>query len=265
MIKTFYKPTSLEEALLLKEKHGNLVAWFAGGTHINHFEFEAHYDQVISLEGLGLHSIHTKTNRTSVGAMVTLQKLIDNSIIPKPLRRAASISTPRSIRNMATLGGDIATGGRRSRLVPCLIALHAGVSTADGKTQLVEEYIAHECKDLILNTIIPEEEITCVVKQLTLQSNGPILASTAVSIKTNADSKPGNVVIAVGAVEDIPRRLKKIEKGVQDQTLKDRTSIEKAVSDLLEPESDQYGSADYKKYITSVAIADSILSCMERG
>ncbi|MBU2513807.1 FAD binding domain-containing protein [bacterium] len=265
MIKTFYKPTSLEEALLLKEKHENLVAWFAGGTHINHFEFKAHYDQVISLEGLGLFFIHTKTNQTSVGAMVTLQKLADNSLIPECLRWAAFMAAPRTIRNMATVGGDIATGGKGTRLTPCLMALNAVVETADGKTQPIEDYVSQDSKELILKIIIPSSEIICVAKQLTLKANGPVLASTAVSMKKTEDPDLKDVVVAIGTIEGVPRRLEEIEKGVIDQTLADRESIEKAVADVLNPESDQFGSRDYKKHITSVAIADSIISCLERG
>ena len=102
MIKQFFKPTSLEEALLIKEKYGHSVAWFAGGAYFNHASFQVRYEKVIGLEGLGLHAIHSKKNQISIGATVTLQKLIDNSVVPKPLRKAASQAATRTIRNMAT-------------------------------------------------------------------------------------------------------------------------------------------------------------------
>ncbi|MBW2368974.1 MAG: FAD binding domain-containing protein [Deltaproteobacteria bacterium] len=260
----FFKPASVKEALLLKAKHCNRVTWFAGGTHINRFEYIARHEHVISLEALGLHFIQNYAEQISVGAMVTLQELMDSRIIPEALRQAAAMADTRSIRNMATIGGDIASGGKETRLAPCLMALHATVTTAGGKTHRIEDYITRNSTELILNVTIPSKEITCVVRQVILKANGPVLANTAVSMNKTADFRPNHVVVAVGTVEDTPRRLPEIEKDIRNHLLRNRNSIEKAVSDVIAPETDQFASRDYKTYITGVVIADSLISCLEK-
>ncbi len=265
MIKTFYKPTSVEEALLLKEKHGHLAPWFAGGAYINHFDFKAHYDQVISLEGLGLHSIHSSTGRTAIGATVPFQKIVGHSTIPEALRKAAQQAAPRPVRNRATIGGDIAIGGKKTHLTPCLIALHAEILTVDEKTIPIDDYLTQESKDLILKVIIPADETACIAEQVTLKSMGPVVTNVAVSIKRAEDNSVEKAVIAVGNLEDSVRRLSDVEKGVLDQSLKEREEIEKAVQDAVNPEEDILGSVAYKKYITGITVADGILTCLGRN
>ena len=263
MIKQFFKPTSLEEAMIIKEKYGDAITWFAGGAYFNHISFQARYDKVIGLEGLGLHAIHTKANQTSIGATVTLQKLIDNSIVPVALRKAASQAATRTVRNMATVGGDIAVGGKRSALIPCLIALKASVVTAEKERVPVESYIQSKSKDLILKVILPEQETRCFANQYVLKANSPALVRVAVSIDSDNDTKRKSLSIAIGALEEQPRRLNKIEELIRGQKEIDYDAIVKAVSEEVEPEADIYGSVPFKKYISGITVADCVLSCLE--
>ena len=263
MIKQFFKPTSLEEAMIIKEKYGDAITWFAGGAYFNHISFQARYDKVIGLEGLGLHAIHTKGSQTSIGATVTLQKLIDNSIVPKALRKAASQATTRTVRNMATVGGDIAVAGKKSALIPCLIALKASVVTAGKKSVPVESYIQSSERDLILKVMLPEQETRCFTNQYTLKANSPALVRVATSIDSDNDSKRKSLSIAIGGLEEQPRRLTKIEEHIRGQGKVDYDAIVDAVSKDVEPEADIYGSVPFKKYISGITVADCVLSCLE--
>jgi putative selenate reductase FAD-binding subunit len=265
MIKQFYKPTSLEEALMLKEKFENSATWFAGGTHINHADFKASYDKVISLEGLGLHYINSRDKHTSVGASVTLQKLIDNGLIPEPLRKAAATGTPRSIRNMATIGGDIAAGGQLTMLTPCLIALKTMVQTADKQTRPLEEYLQAEEKQLIVKIILPLSDSCCRIDTYSYQSNGPILVNVAASIPKAEDGQIDSPKIVLGKIEAVPRRLTDIEKLIRDKSTLDRKELETAIADSVNPIEDHLGSLAFKKYIAATTVSNCILSCMERG
>ncbi len=265
MIKQFYKPTSLEEALLLKEKYENAATWFAGGTHLNHADYKASYDKVISLEGLGLHYIKTRDNTTTVGASVTLQKLAGNGLIPDALRKAAFVGAPRSVRNMATIGGDIASRGRATRLLPCLIALNARIETAQKKSLTLEEYLQTDRSELILKVIIPLVKSCCCVNSYSLQSGGPILVNAAVNIP-GPESEDETPIIAIGNMEESVRRLTDIEKMVQDNPTLDRDALESAIVETINPVEDYLGSVKFKKYITAITVSECILSCcLERG
>ena len=265
MIKQFFKPTSLEEALMLKEKYENTAAWFAGGTHINHAAFATNYEKVISLEGLGLHYINAKDKYISVGSAVTLQRLIDNGLIPESLRTVAANSAPRSIRNMATIGGDIAIKGRWTRLVPCLIALKAKVKTANEQIQSIEEYIEQNHNELILKITLPLLNACASVRQYKCQSSGPILVSAATSIMKNSDGKIENPIIAISSLEASPRRLTSIEQLLLQNPNPDRADLEAAISETVDPIVDHTGSIAFKKYIAGITISDCIFNCLNRG
>jgi putative selenate reductase FAD-binding subunit len=264
MIKQFFKPTSLEEAMIFKEKYGDSITWFAGGAYFNHISFQARYDRVISLEGLGLHAIHTKGNQTSIGATVTLQKLIDNGIVPKALRKAALQATTRTIRNMATVGGDIAVGGKSSSLIPCLIALNAKVVTVGKNSMPVETYLKADSRELILKLMLPEQLPHCYINQYALKANSPAIIKVAVSADPDKSKKSNRVTVAIGALEEQPRRLKKTEALVAKQSEVDYDAIAKSVSDEVEPVADIFGSVPFKKYISGITVADCVLSCLEK-
>lgn len=264
MIEQFFKPTSLEEALLIKEKFGDAVTWFAGGAHFNHVSFQARYDKVIGLEGLGLHAIHSKDGLTSIGATVTLQKLIDNSLIPKPLRKAASQTATRTIRNMATVGGDIAIGGKKSGLTPCLIAMKAHVVTSDKQHQPVEEFIASGSRELILKITLPEQKAYCCIKQYQPKANATALIRVAVSFSPASEQEPGATIVAIGAIEDSPRRLQEVEHLVSGGGNFDRSTLEQTVAAIVQPTEDIQGSVAFKRYIAGITVADCIMSCLEK-
>ena len=265
MIKQFFKPTSLEEALLIKEKHDNTVTWFAGGAYFNHASYKARFEKVISLEGLGLHAIHSKHDQISVGATVTLQKLGDNNLIPKPLKQAALEAGTRTFRNMATVGGDAATGGNRTALAPCLIALQASVVTAEKEEVPLEAYLHEDRKDLILKIIIPDQQLNACIGQFQVKANAPALVRVASSATRTDSGDLDTLIIAIGSVEaSPPRRLKDIESLVSKNPSIDRDSLAQSISRVVEPAEDVLGSSHFKRYIAGITIADCVLRSLEK-
>lgn len=106
-----YKPTSLDEALGLQEKHQDSMLWLAGGTLANRPEYQERFEHYISLEGLSLTGIFEEMHVWHLGAMTRLQELLDTEGLPEALRKAAAFQESRALRNMATLGGQVAAMG----------------------------------------------------------------------------------------------------------------------------------------------------------
>lgn len=265
MIKQFFKPTSIEEALLIKEKFGDRITWFAGGTRFNHISFQARFDKVIALEGLGLHSIHSKNEEITVGATVTLQKLADNSLIPKPLRLAALNGATRTIRNMATVGGDIASGAVNSALAPCLIALKARVVTADKRSVDLEEFVQSGNKDLIVKICLPIETGKCWVAQYQTKANAKSLIKVATQLEVNDSKKVVSAIIAIGSIEgSYPRRLRKVEEMIVNAENLDQDALANRIAEVVNPVEDIHGSISFKKYIAGITVADCIFNCLEK-
>ncbi|MBU3915636.1 FAD binding domain-containing protein [bacterium] len=263
MIQQFFKPSTVQEALALKDKYGTSIAWFGGGTHINHADFCDTYDKVISLEKLGLRTLQKKDNRVSIKACVTFQELADSDKLPNSLRQAAARSCPRTIRNMATIGGDIGAGTFHTQLAPCLIALSSIVTTGDDIEILLEDYLRQNNQSLILEISIPTTGRICGVRSAANQANGPVIVSTAVGMDRSSTGKIENVIVVLKSNNEEITRLTTIENGIHDGAFTDREGIEKAVAECVNPKADILGSAVYKKHIICCAIADCVMDCLE--
>jgi len=137
----YYKPKNLKEAYALKKKISK-SAYLAGGTILS-WRGKPKADALIDLKDIGLKGIKVKKDSVEIEALVTLQEIIDRKI---PLiAHVAKISTNRNIRNMATIGGNLAGGFFVSHLKPALLVLNAKVTYfANGrkKQELLKKWLS---------------------------------------------------------------------------------------------------------------------------
>jgi putative selenate reductase FAD-binding subunit len=256
VIKEVFKPTSFEEAVNQKNKD---IYYLSGGTHINwtpvtekrRAEGKPEIEKVILLKNLLSTKITREGSALFIGAGITLQKLIDSNESPEALRKAAKYIASRNIRNMATLGGNIAANRADSYVIPCLIALKAEVETADEGIMCVEKYIREEKDSLIKSIILPHLDGVCVVDAVYKSSGSYPSVTTAVMVSKQ------EVVIVVGCVSKHVVRLKKLEQRVLNGSLKG-TELAAAVEQEVSPTGDLLGSEKYKKYLSGTMVAHSI-------
>ncbi|MBC8441941.1 MAG: FAD binding domain-containing protein [Deltaproteobacteria bacterium] len=252
MIKEVFKPASIEEAVKLKSES---IFYLSGGTQINWAQAQADrklngkpaIEKVILVQDLLSKEIKKQGSDLFIGAGITLQELIDSSQTPGVLKKAAGYIASRNIRNMATLGGNIAANRPDSYILPCLIALNAEVIIADKEKISVESYDSRK-NYLITQIILPRVDGVCVI-DVALKSSG---AYPSVTCAVRVSDK--DVVVALGCVSDHVIRLKEIESGIMDGSLSGDT-LAAAVANKIHPKSDLSGSAAYKKYISGSMIA----------
>ncbi len=262
MINDFLKPASVEEAVSFKKKYAGSL-YLGGGTEINYAGSLKKSECVISLEGLGLKAMEQDGDMLSIGSAVTMQELIDSPLVAAVLKEAARCVYSRNIRNMATLGGTIGSNRTDSAVTSCLIALSAEVDTHKYGLISVEDYISGGQDSLILSVRIAKQKGLCVVKNISKSVGSASIINVAVRIDgTWNDIR--EAVIAVGGVAPRVIRLGTIEEGLKSGKCKDRDDLQKAVSEVVAPESDILGSMSYKKYICGVVVTDSVSACMRR-
>src|SRR6185436_8474595 len=124
-IRSYHRPTRMEEALSLAAQG---VVPLAGGTRL--FATEREVPNVLDLSALGLARLEDVDGDLRIGAMMTLQDLIDSTqaheatagLLPAAAR---AHSASRMIRGMATIGGEAVHGAHDSEVVAALLALNA--------------------------------------------------------------------------------------------------------------------------------------------
>ncbi len=122
----------IDDALLLLGRLDMKTVPLAGGTHLLGLHDDS-IEAVIDLRDLGLAYISEDNRGIHIGAMTTLQQLVDDPLLKEfaagLLARAALVSSSsRLVRNCATLGGTLATGiASQADLLTALVALDAEV------------------------------------------------------------------------------------------------------------------------------------------
>lgn len=151
-----------------------------------------------------------------VGALTTHAQLAaGNGAAHAALRQAAALSAFPQVRNVATLGGNIAARGfAEADLVPALLALDARLRVAgpEGRsTRDLTEHLsiaAHPPAELIVGVELPAApDRRSGYARLTVRGGGEYaIASVALAVELDGAGTVRRARVAVGSVEPVARR-----------------------------------------------------------
>ena len=242
--KEYYMPKSREELFSLIENNDRTFDIVSGGT--DRFAKERTPfngpDFAVDISGIKDFSvIESKSGFITIGANTRIQqfldepKLIDNVPI---LRHAASYFADQQIREIATVGGNLANASPCGDTIPCLLAMDATLHTvmknesgicmrdipiADfikgvGKTALSKGEVIQSITCPILR------DYGCAFKKVGLRRSLCVsTANSAFLVKADETNKYfEDVRIAFGGIGPTPARLREIEdklKGFPPQKL----------------------------------------------
>jgi putative selenate reductase FAD-binding subunit len=267
MTEFFHRPTTVREALRLHRSHRG-SAFLGGGTRLNCSETETRPDHYISLHDLGLDAIATKQGRLSLGAGVTLQRLVDDRRVPEALREAAARAAGRNVREMATLGGHVASLPPFSDLLPVLVALEAKVnlSGADAKSVALEDYAAHPIEGLVTALTLPRAARGRATASRAMRASAgarPFVVAAAALTVTGG--KVGAPRIALGGVTRHAVRLHGVEEALAGRALPGLDELQALASRPVRPVASLAGGPAYLRYVAGVAVALALHAAWRRG
>jgi xanthine dehydrogenase YagS FAD-binding subunit len=166
---TYYRPTSVEQAVGLLDSKWGPSELLAGGTDLLDLqkEYVAQPDKVISLTGIqGLSGIRTTRSsppQFNIGAATTLADIAEDKLVrqhlPALAMAAGQIGGPQ-IRNMGTLGGNLCQRNRcwyfRDEHVHCLLKGGKKCFATDGENQYHAIFTqGHRCVIVSPSTLAP--------------------------------------------------------------------------------------------------------------
>lgn len=125
-IKAYHRPANLEEAIRLLARTGVNTAVVGGGAYIT-AHFDELVDEVVDLQAVGLTEVSYSGDRLTLGAMVRLQTIVEDSQAPALLREAAHREGPNTFRHAATVGGVVVGAGKESEFLAALLVSEAEV------------------------------------------------------------------------------------------------------------------------------------------
>jgi carbon-monoxide dehydrogenase medium subunit len=272
------EPRSLAEALALLDRDDPEVRPIAGGTALMLMMKASVFrpSRLISLRGIEPRyaAIDARPDgELRIGAMTTLSALErapaireHAPVITRTMRRLSNVR----VRNVATVGGNLAHGDPHMDLPPVLIALGASVVVAQPggeRTLKVEDLFAGYYEtvlardELIAELRIPPQgrRRAAYVKITTGSADDWPAVGVAVALEAEGDAVR-SATIAVSAATEKATRVKGAEKALTGARADDKALTDAADAAIAETEilSDLRGSAPYKRELLRVAIKRAV-------
>ena len=278
-----HEPTSLPEAIALLDPDDASVRPIAGGTALMLMMKAGVFRprRLVSLRKLGERYARIAAGADgalAIGAMTPLAA-VERSVevaraapvIPRAMRRLSNIR----VRNVATVGGNLAHGDPHMDLPPVLIALGAEVAVIGPKgerTIAVENLFAGYFETVLAkNELIAELRIpaqgksrAAYLKVTTGSAEDWPALGVAVALEAEARAVKSARVVVSAATEKATR-IAAAEKALAGATVDDKILARAGDAAAAEVEciSDVRGSAAYKRELVRVYVARAVRRALE--
>ncbi len=277
-VEAFYRPANVREALRLLHSGKGLARVVAGGTDVV-VRGDDSVRFLIDITHAGLSYIRRRGTACIIGATTTMAELEASDVIQALagglLSRAARYCGSALIRNMATLGGNMANGSPAADMATPLLVLDATMVMEDSKGRrelplaeyLVAARTSRYAKALLVEVVIPDPPRGkgCQWSFQKLGRTAVDISLVNVSAGLQLDSR-GRVKwarIALGSVAPAPMRAPRAEQRMAGRTLDQAllAEIGAEVAREVSPISDARASAEYRREICSVLTRRALEEC----
>lgn len=276
-LEEYHRPTTLNVALYLLSRSTVHTVPLAGGTWLIPSGSPT-VRAVVDLCALNLAGADWLGRPLRLGAMTTLQALVtdpeallfSNGI----LAEAARLCATRNIRNVATIGGTVMSGGPTCDLLVALLALDARVTarTTSCRDIPLEEFLGAPNdflrSGIITNLSLPvsaEPKGAALVRVARTPVDAAIVNAAATVVPDGPVCK--SVRIAIGGVHALPIRAPSIETELEGRTWEDaRTArVVKQWMSLLVPSGDFRASSEYRREMAAIVAQRALAQAWARA
>lgn len=280
-----HEATSLEEATDLLARHGSSARLLAGGTDllVDLKSGRVRCDHLISIKRIcELRGILATADSIRIGALTTVTELSRSALIQREFASildATRDMAATQIRNLATVGGNIASAVPCADLPPILMVLGSSVclwskegvrSVPMGSFYVGPRQTVLRSSEAVtfIDIPLPESGFGAAYARLALRDGNAIaVASVAAGLTLNEQGTIRDVRIALGAVAPTPRLVQLPESimvgGSGDEGALDGAAV--AAMEAAEPISDIRGSAEYRREMVGILTRRALKTALFRA
>lgn len=280
-VEAFYRPGNVREALRLLLSGKGRARVVAGGTDVV-VEADRSVRILIDITQAGLSYIRRRGGACVIGATTTMAALESSPVIRALaggiLARAAATCGSVQIRNMATIGGNLANGSPAADTATPLLALDAEVVLADQrgrrKVPLAALYSGQRKilsgKALLVEIVIggaghgPARRWS--FQKLGRTETDISLVNVAAGLQLDSHGRAKWARIALGAVAPAPIRAVRAENLLVGRKLDETLLAEVCdkVAREVSPITDVRASAEYRRAMSRVLTRRALEECATR-
>ena len=270
----YLEPTTVADACALLKQHGGEAKVFAGGAHLTILMKQGLYQpktlinikNIPELKNIRFDSIEGLT----IGALVTHRELETSSLVqeksPVLCEAEREVANIR-VRNMGTIGGNLASGEPLTDLSQIFIALDAKLRIAGAGVQrtipveelFVDFYTTSLSEDeIVTQVVLPPLPPRSGIEYIRFSSSSVVdKPSAGVAVRLTLDDETVRIArIVLGCVGPTPARARKAEGMITGKKLTSQLAEEagSAASQECSPTSDLRGSEQYKRAIVRTLV-----------
>jgi carbon-monoxide dehydrogenase medium subunit len=281
-VRDFYQPSSIREAVRLLRRGGRQARIVAGGTDLVVGQ-DRSIRLLVDVTRLGLDYIRRDRNGFVIGATSTMAALEDSpkirALADGILAAAASTCGSVQIRNMATLGGNLASASPAADTATPLLVLDAMVVMAGprGRRRVsLEKFFTGPRKTHLNGALLMEIVIPALPRGMragwSYQKLGRIqtdiaVVNVAAGLGVDRRGRCAWARIALGAVGPTPMRAHKAEALLAGQMLTQELldRVGDAAMQQVRPIGDVRASAEYRREMSRVLVRRVLAECAKRA
>ena len=267
----YISPKTKEEVLEILKQKKSEACIVAGCSNVLPYIKDKKLPAKLLLDISGieeLNYIKESEGKLCIGAATAISDLINSKIIKEEcnlLHQAAEEFADPTVRNSATIGGNLADASPAADMAPPLLVLDAvlEVESMDGKREISlknffigpRKTVLHD-DEMITSIKIKDDSINkngCFIKLGLRQAMAISLATVALILEVEKN-KVADVRIAMGSIAPTPLRLIKVEGFLKNKKI-DGELIEEAIKKVREevkPIGDVRASAEYRRYVSGI-------------
>jgi xanthine dehydrogenase FAD-binding subunit len=277
-----YKPKSIKEALEILEASACTV--FAGGTDLMVKKKQwsglppRFLKPVLFISGLKeLKSISRDNENITIGAACTLSHLIESSLIPDTYKQVFREMASPSIRNTATIGGNICNASPAGDTLPLLYALGAVLRVESSLRKIdipIEDFITAPGRtalkegELLTYIRIPVKEFQLVeYRKVSARRSTALSKLSFIGLAEINDNMLQDIRLAFGAVGPTVIRNRELEREIisaQKEGLASMKAICSYYDRLIKPIDDQRSTAFYRRAVCNRLLIEFLKKALKK-
>lgn len=276
-LREYHRPKTIGAALKILARTSPRTIPLAGGAWLV-ARRDPSIQAVVDLSGLNLAFVEKSARRVRLGAMTTLQTLVEHPLVQEVggslLSDASRQSAPLSIRNVATLGGTMVVGEGTSEVLLALLALDARVVIRSPLRLEItlEAFLAGRPAQLTPHALISEVYLPTLprgsgtaLKEISrTPRDRPIVNAAAVVVRKRQTCRMAR--LALGGIGPHPIRLPDIEAAISLQKIDEPvlTQVADTISSSINSLSDTRASIEYRRKMAGIVVARALQQAWEQ-
>lgn len=275
-VQTYQRPSTIEDAWRLLAEKGKSAKLVGGGVDVALF-IPPEITTLIDLSLLPHRSIQMRDGNLVLGAGATLTEILESPIVSDYLdgiivQVMRQVASPL-LRNVATIGGSIASAHPWSDIIPLLLALDAQVTAYAGQstTTSLEDLMTRRGtidRAIITQIILPEPAAgTAVSFEQFVRAAIDVSMLNCACRAVVADGTCRDVRIVFGGMPGMAQRIAAVEEALTGKRLDPAViaSVAEVSGKAIPARDDVRASADYRRVLASAGIRRCLHRIMKRA